>query len=311
MHAPVLRYFAEVARAGSIRQAARQLNVAASAVNRQVLKLEQELGLELFERVPSGLRLTPAGEIVLRHARATLYEFDRLKTELDALQGVRTGLVRLASLDSLMVDLLPRTITAFHRSNPAVRFAVTACGPGEVANRVANGDADIGIAFDIEQHAGVTVAADIASPIRAMVSPDHPLAEAPAVTLLDCAKYPLLFQEDTQPIRTLLDMELAEAKTASRHLLVANNLSLIKGLVCAGIGVAFYTSIGFVNELSEGSVVAVPLKERRLSDLRLTLLQPRERRPTPAAAALIQHLADALSAFKDGTVDRSRRGDAC
>jgi len=300
MHAPILRYFDEVARAGSIRQAAKQLNVAASAVNRQIIKLEQELGLELFERVPSGLRLTPAGEVVLRHARSTLYEFDRLRTELDALQGVRTGLVRIASLDSLMVHLLPGVIRRFHADNPAVRFAVTACGPGQVAGLVADGDVDIGIAFDIEQHAGVTVVADISTPIRAMVAPDHALAGKRSATLLDCAQYPLLFQEDTQPIRTLLDVELAEAKTASRHLLVSNNLTLTKSLVCAGLGVAFYTTIGFVSELERGEVVAVPLREKRLSELRLVLLQPRNRRPTPAVAAMLQALSDMLAAFEAG-----------
>ena len=61
MHAPVLRYFSEVAERGSIRQAAKTLNIASSAVNRQILKLEENLGVQLFERVPGGVQLTHAG----------------------------------------------------------------------------------------------------------------------------------------------------------------------------------------------------------------------------------------------------------
>ena len=57
MHAVVLKYFVEVARCGSVRKASEQLFVAASAVNRQILNLEEELGVELFDRVPNGLRL--------------------------------------------------------------------------------------------------------------------------------------------------------------------------------------------------------------------------------------------------------------
>jgi DNA-binding transcriptional LysR family regulator len=62
---PFIRYFDEVARQGSIRKAADRLNVAPSAVNRQILKLEDELGAPLFERLPRGLRLTAAGEILI------------------------------------------------------------------------------------------------------------------------------------------------------------------------------------------------------------------------------------------------------
>ena len=62
IHAPAIAYFDKVRRCGSFREAARSLNVASSAVNRQILKLEEELGASLFERLPSGLRLTPAGQ---------------------------------------------------------------------------------------------------------------------------------------------------------------------------------------------------------------------------------------------------------
>ena len=105
LHAAALAYLDEVARSGSIRQAARRLNIAASAVNRQILKLEVEFGTLLFERLPSGLRLTPAGELVVRHARATLHEYGRMRAELDALDGIRSGLVRIATLDEQTRDL--------------------------------------------------------------------------------------------------------------------------------------------------------------------------------------------------------------
>ena len=76
MHAKVIRYFVEVVRAGSIRKAAEQLHVVPTAVNRQILNLEEELGAPLFERIHNTLKLTPVGEIVLAHARGTLREFE-------------------------------------------------------------------------------------------------------------------------------------------------------------------------------------------------------------------------------------------
>ncbi|HET9205716.1 MAG TPA: LysR family transcriptional regulator, partial [Burkholderiaceae bacterium] len=74
MHASILKYFVEVARSGSIRKAAQNLYVASSAINRQIRKLEEELGTELFDRLPSGMRLNAAGERVLQHVRGTLHD---------------------------------------------------------------------------------------------------------------------------------------------------------------------------------------------------------------------------------------------
>ena len=81
MHASILKYFIEVAQCGSVRKASERLYVAASAVNRQIHKLEDELGVELFDRMPNGLRLNPAGERLLKHAQETLHQFQVMRTE--------------------------------------------------------------------------------------------------------------------------------------------------------------------------------------------------------------------------------------
>ena len=75
VHASILKYFVEVARCGSIRKAAQQLFVATSAINRQIRNLEDELGTELFDRLPSGMRLNAAGQRVLQHVQATLHDY--------------------------------------------------------------------------------------------------------------------------------------------------------------------------------------------------------------------------------------------
>ena len=72
LHSRKLQYIDEIARCGSIRKAAQRLNVASSAVNRQILALEEEFGAPLFERLPRGLRLTAAGEMCVEHIREVL-----------------------------------------------------------------------------------------------------------------------------------------------------------------------------------------------------------------------------------------------
>src|SRR5271163_1116718 len=107
IHAASLRYFDAVRRAGSIREAARRLNVASSAVNRQILKLEAELGTPLFERLPGGLKLSSAGEVLTRHVAIVLRDAERARSELDALKGIKTGRVELIAVEGLSADFLP------------------------------------------------------------------------------------------------------------------------------------------------------------------------------------------------------------
>jgi DNA-binding transcriptional LysR family regulator len=72
LHARILTYLDEVARLGSIRKAAARLNVASSAINRQILALENEIGTPIFECMPRRLRLTATGELLIAHVRETL-----------------------------------------------------------------------------------------------------------------------------------------------------------------------------------------------------------------------------------------------
>ena len=155
MHASVLKYFVEVARCGSVRKASENLYVAASAVNRQILKLEDELGGELFDRMPNGMRLNAAGERLLRHVQSTLHDFQVMRSELDALKGERTGHVKLASMDSFFVDFLPAAIEEFSQVYPAVTYTIASYGPMEVVPQLQSGRFDVGMTFVGRLPAGI------------------------------------------------------------------------------------------------------------------------------------------------------------
>src|SRR4051794_41875556 len=90
-HLRILRYVDEVARTGSIRKAADQLNVTASAVNRRIMDLEEELGAQLFERRPRGVRLTAAGEGFVHYLRGEDGGVERVKTQNEGLKGFGPG----------------------------------------------------------------------------------------------------------------------------------------------------------------------------------------------------------------------------
>ena len=299
MHAAVLRYFVAVARAGSIRKASEELHVASSAVSRQIQKIEDELGTPLFERLPNGLRLTQAGKATLRHAKATLHDFELLTGELGALKGKKTGLVSIAALDSLLVRFLPDQIKEFHELHPAVNFRVHSGVQSRIATMVAEGEIDIGITFNLPHPDDTRFIADIPMPLMAMVSADHPLARRPSVSLSECAQYNLLLQVDTEPLRSMIEVELSSLERTGRALVTSNNLMLLRPLIEAGVGVAFYTPLGMADQIRSGTIVGVPLEGSRLGGMRLGLLVPRRRQLSQAAEAMVVQLGKGLGQLSD------------
>jgi DNA-binding transcriptional LysR family regulator len=290
-----LRYFVVVARAGSIRKASEELHVASSAVSRQIQKIEDELGTPLFERLPNGLRLTQAGMVTLRHAKATLHDFDLLKSELGALKGKNTGLVTIAALDSLFVRFLPEQIIKFHKAHPAVNFRVHSGVQSRIATMVAEGDVDIGITFNLPHPEDTEFIADIPMPLMAMVAADHPLARLSSVSLSECAQYNLLLQIDTEPLRSLIEVELSSLERSGRTMTTSNNLMILRPMIEAGLGVAFYTPLGMADQIRAGTIVGIPLKGSRLGGLRIGMLVPRRRQLSRAAQAMGEQLAGALA----------------
>ena len=102
-----LTYVDAVARHGSIRKAADALNVASSALNRQILDLETDLGSALFERLPRGVRLTAAGEVFLAYARQAISELKAVELRVEQLRGLVRGQVGVAAVESVAGELLP------------------------------------------------------------------------------------------------------------------------------------------------------------------------------------------------------------
>jgi DNA-binding transcriptional LysR family regulator len=152
MQFSALRYFLETARLGSIRRAAERLYVAPSAVSRQIALLEQTFGMPLFERHAAGMRLTSAGEVFSRQARATLRDFDRLHSEIDDLQKLRRGSVRIFSVAGTVASVVYSTMAEFSRQYPGITYDVQVTGGIRAIAALAAEECDIAISFEPPPH---------------------------------------------------------------------------------------------------------------------------------------------------------------
>ena len=141
-----LRVLREVAARGSFSAAAEALSYTQSAISQQIAALEREAGTTLVDRSARGIRLTDAGEALVRHAEAILARLAEAETELEAIAGLRGGRLRLAAFPSAGGSIIPPAVAAFRERHPGVELVARArtrsptsgspsCGPASSTSR--------------------------------------------------------------------------------------------------------------------------------------------------------------------------------
>jgi DNA-binding transcriptional LysR family regulator len=143
-----LRFFREVVRAGSFSEAASRLSYTQSAVSQQIATLEAELGLTLIERRTRPLRLTDAGEILLRRAEIIAGEVATAEAELRAIAKLDSGLLRLGGFSSACATILPMAVARFLREHPGVTVTLTELEVQAAQSSLRAGEIDLALAYE-------------------------------------------------------------------------------------------------------------------------------------------------------------------
>jgi DNA-binding transcriptional LysR family regulator len=275
-------YFDAVVRYGSIRKAADALRIASSALNRRILDLEHEVGTALFERLPRGVRLTAAGEILIGYVRSTLKELRRAELQIEQLRGEVRGMVRVAVPESVTPYLLPRAITDYQVNHPGIGFQVAVAGPEALLHALSHDQAEMILTHERPLGAAVSVLASTRHPLVALVAPSHPLAELREVTLAECSHFPLAVPDATLAARTLLDSAMEEAGVTLEPALESASIETLKAFARLGNVVCFSFMLGDKEPLP--GLVPLRLRDARCADASL-LLVVRRGRVLPVAAA--------------------------
>ena len=262
LHSRLLNYVDEVARTGSIRKAASHLNVAASAISRQILALETQLGTPIFHRLPKKLILTAAGEVLIGHVRQTLKELTRAQGKIEELKGLRRGEITVAMMSGLASNLVPGTVKEFRVGNPRVKLSLTLFNTGaEIQSAVANGEADLGIGFDFTKDGNLKVLARAVGRLGAVMAPNHPLAKRANIRLGDCIDYPLVIADASSAIRPYLDAAFTRAAIDLQPVIETNAFEIMRHAAMLNNGITFLTPFDIEFERRAGRLVYVTVRE--------------------------------------------------
>jgi DNA-binding transcriptional LysR family regulator len=286
-----MRVLREVAVRGSFSAAAEALSFTQSAVSQQIAALEREAGTLLVQRNARGVRLTEAGEALVRHAEAILARLAEAEAELEAIAGLRGGRLRLAAFESAAASLMPPAIAAFRAAHPGVELSLILAEPEQSAPQLRSGELDVAIGFDSRIRAEVDGIARhhlLSDPMFLVLPAEHPLARKRHLRLADLADDPWIAGTTDCECNRLITRACAAAGFEPRIAFETDDYTAMQGFVAAGVGVSLMAELGLSSVRDD--IVVRPLgRETPVREVYAATAADAYR--TPATQAMLDILA--------------------
>jgi LysR family carnitine catabolism transcriptional activator len=281
-----LEAFVAIARTGSFSAAARMVHVSQPALTSVIKKLEQQLGLTLFERTSRGVSITTAG-------RELLPTVDRLLTELNetlanVLSGTapRGGSVTIACIPSVAGLYLPPLIAGFNARNPSIRIHIKDAMPENrgILGMVRSGEIDLGVASPMQEAPDLQFRRLYDDELMALLPVEHHASRNDVITWEELGAIPLIGMAYQSMVRLLIDKTFAEIGLSRRPVSEVSLITTAVGMARAGLGVA-----------------VLPWTAAKICDLTglktLALVEPIVRRPIGFLYRSMAELSPAAKAF--------------
>ena len=282
------QYFTEVARTGSLRKAAEVLHVSASAINRQILQAEQTLETPLFERLPTGLKLTSAGEILFDDIRRWRKEFSRTRERFDEIQGLRRGHVTISMIAALSEGMVAELIADVGKEHPYLTFDIRIEDSRNISEQVSSAEVDFGLLLDPVEHTGLEVRAFAELPIGIAMPVGHELSHQTSLSFSDIAAYRQIIPSEPLMVNARAKLLYNRYQLLETPSIVCNDVRMMRELIRKGAGVGVLSLLDVLPDLQEQRLAFVPLQGRTAKPLTLALCFAPRRQLSRAAQMVIQ-----------------------
>jgi DNA-binding transcriptional LysR family regulator len=256
-----LKYFQTVARLEHMTQAARHLSIAQPSLSQMIARLEEELGVSLFDRQGRHLRLNQFGKAFLWHVERMLGELEEAKQEIADMAGTERGCIALAIV---IPHILPDLLHTFLSDYPHVSFRLFHQHSSQtVLQQLEQGEIDLGITSPPIEQPNIDWIPLMRDEIYLMVPPEHPLATRKSIDLHEVEHEPFISLKPGHTMRTLTDSFCQQAGFTPRVAFEGDDSSTIRGLITAGIGVGFASDLMLRGIPHPTISVALHIKEPR------------------------------------------------
>ncbi|OWV93622.1 LysR family transcriptional regulator [Rhizobium sp. R693] len=293
-----LAYLEAAVTAGSVRGGAEVLNTSPSALSRQIAKMETELNVPLLERHGRGVRPTEAGTLFLSYFQDQRRQIETVVEGVWQILGLQRGAIAIA-LGRGFGEAAMAVMKQFSKTHPSVQLNLSFGSTDEIVQKIVEGDAHIGLAYNPPKDPKLHCNAAKLHPMCAITKPSHPLTTlSRRVRISDLVNYDLGLLPGKFGIRqTLLHAEDDEHVMLAPKL-IANSDFALERFALEWDGVTVSPAFGFAAKIANGDLVATEFEEPYLRAAEAQLLTRRGRKLSPAASALLQAFKASLNVIR-------------
>lgn len=288
-----LRYFLAVIRCGSISGAATQIHVAQPAISQRLRQLEQELGQVLFNRLPRGIELTPAGHHLKAHALEILRRVDSVQDDFKSSDVNPIGRVTLAMSTAVNTKFCVEVLEQAARSYPNIKLTLTEHMSGTLLEWAESGRVDLAVVYDVPGNTPLAVHSLGKEDLYLVTDPAFKQRLPETVSLADIADLGLILPAFPQTLRLMIERTFAEhVGRAPNVMLDVDSTYAIKKLVSAGKGQSILSAHSVGDEIKHGELAITPIANPAVSrTINLVTYRPRA---NDAAVRAVHRVVEAV-----------------
>lgn len=219
------------------------------------------------------MHLNPAGVVLLEFLMRQSQEVEDFRTRFDEYLDIPRGRIRLVTVEGVLPRLVAEFVRTFQKTHSRIQLSVDVVGSNTAADMVAGQQADLGLLFGPSPRGDLIELAFMQQPLCLIVGRQHPLAVKKVCSIADLVGHPVVLPDTTFGIRQEIERATAMARIQLDVILETNSIALLRQLAADGGSATFLPRHAVFSEIQSGTVVAIPLQERRLSKTKITLVR--------------------------------------
>ena len=291
-------YFLVVAETENLHKAAEQLFISVSAVHRQIALAEEQLDIALFERLPNGLKLTLAGELLYSDLLRWKKEFQQTRIRFDEIQGLKRGSIELGLISALSDGFVIESLADLQQQYPWISFNIHTHESKVIIQKIINTEIDFGLILDPIIHTQLEVLSFIEIPIGFVMSPDHALATQSKLTLADTFESRHIMADAPLIIHERVMAMYKKQHIVPIHQTLTNVIRLMISMLKRNMGIAILSYLDVYTAVANKELVFVPIHEKGIQPLTLALCAGQRRQLSRISQILIQQLSRKMETLK-------------
>lgn len=291
-------YFIAVAKTGSLRKAADQLFISVSAVHRQIVLAEEELGIALFERLPNGLKLTLAGELLYADLRSWQKEFQTTQKRLNEIQGLQRGSIDFGMIAALSESFVSTVMQSIAQQYPWINFKLRVLDSERIADLVINAELDFGLILNPKHQHQLQISTFIEMPLGFVIPKQHALAHKEKIYFSDTLEFnhivaaePLIIHDHVHALYKKHDFNPA-------HTIECNDIRMMVSLLKQNLGISIMSYLDAAPYIENGAFEFRTINDHGLHPITVALCTAPKRQLSRIAQIMMNQIINEMEALK-------------